>query len=71
MEVTARQMSIACLDDAMPFFDARLADGHRVHAVLGTSAAITDKGVAVIDAFDSDTATDMMPAAQRSGRASV
>jgi pilus assembly protein CpaF len=25
--------------DAMPFFDARLADGTRVHAVLGTLAS--------------------------------
>jgi pilus assembly protein CpaF len=27
------------LDDAMPFVDARLADGSRVHAVLGTLAS--------------------------------
>jgi pilus assembly protein CpaF len=30
---------IAGLDDAMPFVDARLADGTRVHAVLGTVAS--------------------------------
>jgi Flp pilus assembly CpaF family ATPase len=32
-------MSILRFDDAIPFFDARLADGNRVHAVLGTLAS--------------------------------
>jgi hypothetical protein len=30
---------IAGLDDALPFVDARIADGNRVHAVLGTLAS--------------------------------
>ena len=29
----------AALDDAVPFVDARMADGSRVHAVLGTLAS--------------------------------
>ena len=32
-------MSIARFADAMPFVDGRLADGSRVHAVLGTLAS--------------------------------